>query len=202
MSTANLRTPPRTPRKLATRMKICQAARDLFFEHGFDGTTIDQIATRAGTRRSTLYTHFKNKDEILTALIYDYMDSVRMVVAEIPSPAPTREEIDRWIQDFAKLAATEQVHTALLMRTGASREVPDAIREFGDVVLTGLAARLPAFKQAMKSDLDMARALAVLRQLGWALVTHVEDPASGSFHLQIAGEWLDAFIRRHAEATG
>lgn len=200
MSSLNskLRTTPLTSRKLATRRKICDAARDLFYTQGFDGTTIDQIATLAGTRRSTIYTHFRDKNEILSALTEDCLEPAREIIARIPSPAPSHEEIDCWIQEFAKLAAEEQVVAALLVGTAASsHQVPDAVIEFGDVVLTALAERLPAFKQAQKSGLDLARALAVLRQLGWALVHQADDSASGEFHLRVAGEWFNAFIRNH-----
>ena len=80
-----VRTPPRTPRKRATRAKICNAARHLFFEQGFEGTTVEQIAAEAGTRRSTLYTHFRDKDEILAALMDDFLAAVREMIARLPA---------------------------------------------------------------------------------------------------------------------
>ena len=188
---------PHSPRKRATRVKIYEAARDLFLEQGYDGVTVEQIASRAGTRRSTLYTHFRDKEAILTALIYDYMDAVREVIAQVPGPSPDRSEIDKWIKSFAAMAAQKQMHTALVMRTGSSRQVPIAVIEFGNLVTTGLAARLPAFKKAMSSGKGRARVQSVLRELGWALVHHVEDPTLGKHHLQVAGEWFDAFLRHY-----
>jgi AcrR family transcriptional regulator len=49
---------------------VLDAALDLFSEHGFDGTTIQQIADRLGVTKAALYYHFESpKDEILAALV-------------------------------------------------------------------------------------------------------------------------------------
>jgi AcrR family transcriptional regulator len=49
---------------------VLDAALELFSEHGFDGTTIQQIADRLGVTKAALYYHFESpKDEILAALI-------------------------------------------------------------------------------------------------------------------------------------
>ena len=47
------------------RMHVAEAAEVLFAEKGFDGTTMDQLALRAELSKSTLYTLFQSKDELL-----------------------------------------------------------------------------------------------------------------------------------------
>ena len=44
--------------------KIVEAASDLFFEQGYQATTIDHVIERSGVSRPTLYTHFKTKEEL------------------------------------------------------------------------------------------------------------------------------------------
>jgi AcrR family transcriptional regulator len=44
--------------------KIVEAASDLFFEQGYQATTIDHVIDRSGVSRPTLYTHFKTKEEL------------------------------------------------------------------------------------------------------------------------------------------
>ncbi len=52
------------------RSRVLDVALELFSEHGFDGTTIQQIADRLGVTKAALYYHFESpKDEILAALI-------------------------------------------------------------------------------------------------------------------------------------
>ena len=54
---------------LATREDILEAARACFHEHGIVGTTLAMIATRAGYTRGAVYWHFRNKTELLEAMI-------------------------------------------------------------------------------------------------------------------------------------
>jgi AcrR family transcriptional regulator len=48
---------------------ILSAARDLFYEVGFHGTTVREIAGRVGVTVPALYYHHANKEAILTALL-------------------------------------------------------------------------------------------------------------------------------------
>lgn len=49
----------------ATRRKIVDAAAELFVRDGYGGTTLEQIATRAGVAVQTVYFHFGNKRSVL-----------------------------------------------------------------------------------------------------------------------------------------
>jgi AcrR family transcriptional regulator len=52
-----------------TRARILDVALELFTEHGFEGTTLQQIADRLGFTKAALYYHFRSKDDLLQALI-------------------------------------------------------------------------------------------------------------------------------------
>jgi len=54
---------------LETREGILDAAEDCFLEQGFSRTGLEAIAVRAGVTRGAVYWHFKNKDEVLEAVI-------------------------------------------------------------------------------------------------------------------------------------
>lgn len=49
----------------ATQRKIVDAATDLFVTQGYSGTTLEQIAVRAGVAVQTVYFHFGNKRSVL-----------------------------------------------------------------------------------------------------------------------------------------
>jgi AcrR family transcriptional regulator len=49
----------------ATRQAVLDAARDLFVAHGYSATTIEQIATRAGVSKPTVFTAVGNKATLL-----------------------------------------------------------------------------------------------------------------------------------------
>lgn len=57
--------PSRTERADETRVRIVSAARSLFREHGFDATTTDQIASRAGVAKGTVFLHAGSKERLL-----------------------------------------------------------------------------------------------------------------------------------------
>ena len=66
-----------------TRQKLVDVARQLFAKYGLEATTMNMIATASQKGRRTLYTYFKNKDEIYYAVIQtelerlsDHMDEV------------------------------------------------------------------------------------------------------------------------------
>lgn len=52
-----------------TPQKILDAAEQHFATHGYDGTTLREIALQVGIREPSLYAHFPNKDAIYGAVI-------------------------------------------------------------------------------------------------------------------------------------
>jgi AcrR family transcriptional regulator len=59
-------TPARTGRPRRSSAEIlADAASELFLENGYDGTTVDQIAQRAGVSRATFFNYFSGKADLL-----------------------------------------------------------------------------------------------------------------------------------------
>ncbi|MGA2009350.1 MAG: helix-turn-helix domain-containing protein [Solirubrobacteraceae bacterium] len=52
-----------------TQARILETALALFSEHGFERTTLQQIADRLGFTKAALYYHFRSKDDLLAALV-------------------------------------------------------------------------------------------------------------------------------------
>ena len=57
------------PSKGNTKQEILDAALKLFSVHGYEATSISQLAEAVGIRKASLYSHFENKQAILDALI-------------------------------------------------------------------------------------------------------------------------------------
>jgi AcrR family transcriptional regulator len=49
------------------RVRLVRAALDLFTEQGYDATTVNEIADRAGLTKTTFFRHFPDKREVLFA---------------------------------------------------------------------------------------------------------------------------------------
>jgi len=58
----------------AAAMRLLEAAFDLFEKKGFDNTTVDEIAHRCGMSKSTIYLHFRGKEDILVTGIQPLID--------------------------------------------------------------------------------------------------------------------------------
>lgn len=45
-------------------LRVCDAAAGHFADHGYDGSSLSEIAAQAGMRKASLYAHFANKDAL------------------------------------------------------------------------------------------------------------------------------------------
>ena len=77
--------PVRQSQKEATRQRVLDAARDLFDTHGYQGTTIREIARAAGVAVGSVFTTFASKGEILSEVMQSRLASL---YAEIDRVAP------------------------------------------------------------------------------------------------------------------
>jgi AcrR family transcriptional regulator len=66
-----------------TRDVLVDVARQLFARLGFDNTTMNDIALASKKGRRTIYTYFKNKDDIFGAVIESEMDKLQKVLTDI-----------------------------------------------------------------------------------------------------------------------
>lgn len=94
---------------------ILQAATSLFIEHGFDGTSMHEIAEALGVTRTAIYYYFKNKEAILVALT----DNITRVAAELAEQAAQHEHLQP-VEAFRTLVDR---HVRLIINHGAQFRV-------------------------------------------------------------------------------
>lgn len=58
-----------SPRSVAKRTAVLDAAQTCFLEHGYANTSMDMVAARAGVSKATIYAHFASKDVLFGAII-------------------------------------------------------------------------------------------------------------------------------------
>ena len=94
------------------REDILGIAARLFAEQGFDRTTMRQIAAESGIQAASLYHHFATKDDILHAVIRDFLlglpAAYRAIIAENPGP-------DRAIRVFVAFALRIALENSTLL---------------------------------------------------------------------------------------
>ncbi|MEV7239258.1 helix-turn-helix domain-containing protein [Streptomyces sp. NPDC051020] len=94
--------------KGATRERIKHTALALFLDHGYDRTSLREIAEHLGVTKAAVYHHFKTKDDIVTALFVEGIRPVEDVIAWAqtqPADLSTRQEALRRYAEALGLAA-------------------------------------------------------------------------------------------------
>jgi len=77
-------------RSAATIEAVVGAARRLFAAQGFEATSIDDIAARAGVAKGAVYHHFPSKEAVFAQVL----DAVQGELAALPVPAASRRLSD------------------------------------------------------------------------------------------------------------
>jgi AcrR family transcriptional regulator len=63
----------RSARRAETRARLLQAAAEAYALHGFGGATLDEVAAQAGMTKGAVYDHFGSKENLLLALMEEYL---------------------------------------------------------------------------------------------------------------------------------
>ncbi len=75
-----------------TRQKLVEVARELFARKGIEATTMNDIAANSGKGRRTLYTYFRNKEEIYSAVIEGELERLSEQLDEVAGLDATPDE--------------------------------------------------------------------------------------------------------------
>jgi AcrR family transcriptional regulator len=139
----------------STREKLVHAARELFWERGYVATGLSDVLARAGVRGGSLYYFFKTKEELLLAVLQQYITLLQPVVID-PAFATNKDPIERV---FAVLAG----YRAGLVLTGCrygcpiariALEVTDASDAIRDLVALNFDNWARAIQEAVEEAGD------------------------------------------------
>ncbi len=136
------------PKDPAKRAALVAAAQDLFMERGFEATSIDAIAARAGVAKVTVYSHFPGKDALFAAAVTAKCDF--MLGADLSDlPGETIEErLLGFARRFLGLITDPEsmaVHRLVMAEGGRHPEIADIF--FHNAVM-GTCARLSGLLRA------------------------------------------------------
>ena len=76
-SIASTRSQPKGDKRERTRAKLLEAARSLIREKGYERTTLEDIAERAGMTTGAIYGNFRNRDDLFIALGHAYWAPIK-----------------------------------------------------------------------------------------------------------------------------
>ncbi len=137
----------------ATRARIYAAAYALFYRKGFQRTSLDEIAARAGVTKRTLYYHVRSKDDLAGAMLAHQHGFVLAEMARwMGAAGSARKLVDQLFDSVARWgAAAGTRHWTGSGFTRMAMELAD---------LPGHPARVATRKHKNAVQAELARRLA------------------------------------------
>jgi AcrR family transcriptional regulator len=191
----------RDAHKARTRRALREAALDLFATQGYDTTTTEEIAEKAGVSARTFFRYFKTKESVLFLGERDWLRSFAELFAEQPA---TMSDVDALCTTFVALASSglPPRRKALMQFTRAVASSPtlrgrelDHRRDDARGIAKTIAARRGRRRVDERSSILAAVGLETYRR---AIDVWLQGPARTDIGDVIVGEFdrLADLIRR------
>ncbi|MGE0416069.1 MAG: TetR/AcrR family transcriptional regulator [Acetobacteraceae bacterium] len=159
------------------RERILEEAVKLFYERGFNGTTLDDIAAELGVTKPFIYTHFKSKVDLLAALCKPTIEmSLAAVQQYVDMSGSAKERLFQAVMAFTKVVLQRQPNIAIYFREEKNLS-KDALEEINGLRKQFDRALSRMLQQGVDSgefhvvDVRLA-ALAVGGMISWAYTWH------------------------------
>lgn len=170
------RTTPRKPAAQGKRESVLDAAVELFLSEGFDRTSMDAVAARAGVSKTTVYAHFADKVKLFHAVTERGGSSLDVHLDEVVRTSAQEPEERLALLAFKIIEATTSPQYLAFLR-----------------VMVTEAVRRPELTQVMRS-------LAVPHGVELIAVTLRQDSEVHGYTLPDAKAYAALFIRMAAAA--
>ncbi len=148
---------PKSRIQQKNRQVILDAALDIFSTYGFRGTTIDQVAAKAGMSKPNLIYYFASKEDLYISLLEDTLDQWLAPLADLDPDGDPIDEIRSYIT--AKIAM--------------SRARPKGSRLFANEILHG-APTIGGFLQGPLKSLVEDKAVIIRRWIEAGALARIE----------------------------
>lgn len=199
------------PRVVRSRAIIVAAATAQFLEHGYRATNVDDIATRAGVSKRTIYNIFGGKEQLFRAILADALQTAERFSADMADHLGAAADMEAGLKDTAiRLAHVVLSGPIIPLRRlliGEVARFPEVAREYyrraPGRVIASIARELQRFAERGLLNIDDAElaaeqfAFLVLgASLDRALFGALEDAQISVESRALAG--VDAFLRVYA----
>ncbi len=131
-----------------TRTQLVKTARQLFFDDGYHPTSLEKVADAAGYSKGAVYSNFRNKDELCTAVLDEVRAERLGEVLDIIAKPDTPARIDA-IREWAQRVIGDPGWTTLEVEFAAHARPNEQLR-------TELAGRLDGILQMITAALESA----------------------------------------------
>jgi len=125
-----------------TKGRIIQAAWQLFYQQGYDDTTVEEIIAASGTSRGSFYHYFEGKDALLSTVSYlfdqkyeELMQSIDLEMNRFDQLMYLNRELFAMIENSVSLDLLARLYSSQLVTRG-DRHLLDHNRTYFKVLRT------------------------------------------------------------------
>lgn len=122
--------PRRRAGRLASSGAIREAAATLFLEKGYQGTSMEDIATAAQVSKQTIYTHFANKQELFADLVLGNADRVEGFISGLSVGPDVEEGLLRIARDYVRFVSRPEVMRLRRLVIAEAGRFPELARAY------------------------------------------------------------------------
>src|SRR5580700_3339107 len=115
------------------RQAIAEAATSLFLRKGYDGTSMDDIATLAGVSKQTVYVHFRDKERLFRDIILGTTKRVEGLVRLIASTLSETQDLEHDLGQLARRFVGEIMEPQVLRLRRLVIATADRFPEIGRI---------------------------------------------------------------------
>ena len=94
--------------------EIIEAATAAFIAKGYDGTSMEEIATKAGASKQTVYKHFKDKETLFTEVVESTASQTNDIVESVTMLLSEAQFMEGGLQQLARRMTTTLMDDELL----------------------------------------------------------------------------------------
>lgn len=154
-----------SPERSAKAKAILTGAFLVFTHQGYSAATMDRIAAAAKVSKTTLYSHFQDKEGLFVALIQDLTEANRQLVFQLLTNADLQAPPDQVLRQMARqivnnIANNPPLLTLVRLIIGESERFPELgktfAREIQKPILEQITLYLSAQRQVPLADPALA----------------------------------------------
>jgi len=188
---------PRKPREKRIN-EITQAAIEVFLEKGYENTTMEAIAQKAGISKGGLYHYFPSKDMVMVFANETISEKVTEIMASAQNCSSVREGIMNYIENYIRYWLENPQETAFLFLSIAKiMEKPELLKYYQQYTVDYIAFLEGAFTMGIqqgefKEHNVLASAITLMAALDGILSYMIFD--EGLILEEVLGNFEEKFI--------
>ena len=192
--------------------KIIEAARDAFFEHGYEAVSMDEVAKRAGVAKQTVYSYYPSKDALFLAVHADQRDRVDAALEPLPitSPEDARAALEDLGVRLLKLLLSPSMRALFRVTVSAAHRFPSLGKEIYSGIrqrqeqITEILRRAMAAGTLRAGDPELAAEHYIALVRGELFFHCIVDPGFNPSQAAVARQVeqaVDSFLAKYGAAA-